>query len=106
MIPLLFFFIGVIGAAWFANKIMPYAGEEKVAILGEDRPRLQLESVFQINGTVNSTEVFVIPVGLVVAWGILIFMINKSANLMDMWGLFVLIGLALLILRSEMKKKR
>ncbi|MGV8119963.1 MAG: hypothetical protein AB2L14_09415 [Candidatus Xenobiia bacterium LiM19] len=106
MIPLLFFFIGVIGAAWLANKIMPYAGEGNVAILGEDRPRLQLENVFQINGTVNSTEVFVVPVGLVTAWGIVIFMINKSANLMDMWGLVVLIGLALLILRSEMKKKR
>lgn len=107
MIPLLFFFIAVIGAAWLANKIMPYAGEGEVAILGENRPRLQLESVFQITAAnVNSTEVFLVPVGLVTAWGLMIFLVNKSATLMDIWGMVVLVGLALLILRSEMKKRR
>ncbi len=106
MIPFFFFFVAVGAAAWIAHKIMPYSGGEEVALLGENKPRLQLENTFQITGTVNGMEVFLVPVALVTLWGILIFLIKKSANAMDMWGIVVLVGLALLILRSEMKKKR
>jgi len=106
IIPLLFFVIAVGAAAWIASKIMPYEGGEEVALLGENKPRRQLENVFEIKTRLNSTEGFLVPVGLVVMWGMLIFIIKKSANAMDIWGVVVLVGLAMLILRSEMKKKR
>jgi hypothetical protein len=107
-----FYWLFVLAAAgaggWWSFHLLPWKKLGEVALLGEDRPPMELEKVFAVTGPATRAEVVVMALGAFLGYAAFFFIFqgDKKRQAADYLGLILMSAIAFQIIHAELMRSQ